>query len=134
MATQIIPDFDLPVDRENTDAAKYDVRTQVFGNENVQPLWVADMDLPAPPFLQDALSKRIAHPCYGYTVQSKALKQSVQWWMEKEHEVMVDPGSILFSPSLSYGVARSSTTGTDSPAAPLIIHLLLSFNSCAISS
>ncbi len=100
MATQIIPDFDLPVDRENTDAAKYDVRAQVFGNENVQPLWVADMDLPAPPFLQDALSKRIAHPCYGYTVQSQALKQSVKWWMEKEHEVMVDPGSILFSPSV----------------------------------
>jgi len=100
MTTQTIPDFDMPVDREETDAAKYDVRTQVFGNEKVQPLWVADMDLPAPPFLQDALIKRIEHPCYGYTVQSKALKQSVQWWMEKEHEVVVDPGSILFSPSV----------------------------------
>jgi cystathionine beta-lyase len=100
MKTTMIPDFDLPVNREATDAAKYDARRRIFGNNTIQPLWVADMDLPAPPFLQDALIKRIQHPCFGYTVQSRALKKSVQWWMREEHAVTVGPEEILFSPSV----------------------------------
>ncbi len=100
MKTSIPPDFDQPINREATDAVKYDARIHVFGTNAVQPLWVADMDLPVPPFLQEALSARIHHPCYGYTMQSNALKKSIQWWMQEEHGVRVGPEEILFSPSV----------------------------------
>jgi cystathionine beta-lyase len=112
-----IPDFDLPVNREATDAAKYDACRRIFGNEKVQPLWVADMDLPVPPFLQEALVKRIEHPCFGYTVQSRSLKESVQWWMGKEHGCLVDESVICFSPSvvttMSNGVAAFTGEGEE---------------------
>jgi len=96
----IISDFDKPVHRQSTDAAKYDARKSVFGSDTVQPLWVADMDLPVPPFLQDALVKRIQHPCYGYTMQSRALKEAIQWWMWEEHGCRTGAETILFSPSV----------------------------------
>ncbi len=96
----IIPDFDRPVRRQSTDAVKYDARASVFGSDTVQPLWVADMDLPAPPFLQDALIKRIQHPCYGYTMQSRKLRDAIQWWMREEHECRTRADEILFSPSV----------------------------------
>ncbi len=100
MKTLIPPDFDQPINREATDAVKYDACGHVFGTNAVQPLWVADMDLPVPPFLQEGLRKRIEHPCYGYTMQSNALKKSIQWWMQEEHGVRVGPEKIFFSPSV----------------------------------
>ncbi len=107
MGTTIVPDFDLPINRQSTDAAKYDARKSVFGSSNVQPLWVADMDLPVPPFLQDALAKRIQHPCYGYTMQSRALKEAIQWWMREEHGCRTSAETILFSPSVVTSMCNS---------------------------
>ena len=37
-------DFDKVIPRANTNCIKYDVRQAVFGNPNVLPMWVADMD------------------------------------------------------------------------------------------
>ena len=99
MEEKIVPDFDAPVDRSGTNAEKLDSRRKIFGNETVQPLWVADMDLPSPPFLQKELIKRIEHPCFGYTEQSETLKGAVQWWMQEEHNLDVQADSIIFSPS-----------------------------------
>jgi len=115
MADNTIPDFATPVNRESTDAAKFASRKLVFNNNSLQPLWVADMDLTAPPFLQEALSRRVAHPCYGYTVQSKRLKKAVQWGMKQEHSLAVDLSAIHFSPSvvtsISHTIAAFTRTG-----------------------
>ena len=100
MTKTIAPDFDIPTDRSDTNAEKYDARERIFGNESVQPLWVADMDLPSPPFLQEALSERISHPCFGYTEQGEDLRGAVQWWMKNEHNLTVHTNNILVSPSV----------------------------------
>ncbi len=96
----IAPNFSDEINRLETDAEKFDSRLRIFGNDSVQPLWVADMDLGTPPFLQQALTERIAHPCYGYTEQSEKLKDSVIWWMNEEHNLSVEPIEISFSPSV----------------------------------
>jgi bifunctional pyridoxal-dependent enzyme with beta-cystathionase and maltose regulon repressor activities len=36
--------FDEPVDRENSDCIKYDLRKETFGARDIIPMWVADMD------------------------------------------------------------------------------------------
>jgi cystathionine beta-lyase len=97
----VVPNFDTHVDRSNSSSEKFESRGRIFGNETVQPLWVADMDLPIPPFLQDALVKRISHPCFGYTEQSSKLNESVKWWMKEEHQLEIDSLDILFSPSVA---------------------------------
>ena len=35
--------------------------------ERVIPLWVADMDFPAAPFILDVLRRRLEHGVFGYT-------------------------------------------------------------------
>jgi cystathionine beta-lyase len=94
-------DFERVSSREGTQAEKYDVRTRYFGRADVTPLWVADMDLPSPDFLTDALRERIAHPVYGYTTQYDAIFDAVRWWMQTEHGVgALDREWMLLSPSV----------------------------------
>jgi len=40
--------FDEPINRENTASLKYDIRKEKFGNADVIPMWVADMDFRTP--------------------------------------------------------------------------------------
>lgn len=65
-------DFDQIIDRSGTASEKYDNRQQIFGNADVMPLWVADMDFATPPAITQALAERAAHPVYGYTIFPKA--------------------------------------------------------------
>ncbi len=37
-------DFDEIIDRQNTRAFKYDYRKEIFGTDDLIPMWVADMD------------------------------------------------------------------------------------------
>ncbi len=72
--------------REATFTEKYDARIEKFGTKDVMPLWVADMDLPTSPAIQEALSTRIAHPIFGYHHFSDRYFQSIQHWMLRQHK------------------------------------------------
>ncbi|NLA61693.1 MAG: cystathionine beta-lyase, partial [Bacteroidales bacterium] len=37
-------DFDQVIDRSNTNSIKIEALEEVFGNKDITPLWVADMD------------------------------------------------------------------------------------------
>jgi cystathionine beta-lyase len=78
-------DFDTPIDRSGTYSVKYDEREAKFGRDDCLPLWVADMDLPAPRCVTDALIKRASHPIYGYTVYPDRFYESIVAWMKKRH-------------------------------------------------
>lgn len=77
--------FDTIIPRENTSCVKYDLRKSIFGNEDVIPMWVADMDLPTPNFIIDALVQRLKHPILGYTIRDKAFYDAIIWWNKKRH-------------------------------------------------
>jgi cystathionine beta-lyase len=100
MDREITCNFDLPPSREDTYTEKYDARQRLFGRNDVTPLWVADMDLPAPGFLTKALQQRISHPLYGYTEQYDAVFTAIQWWLQDQHGVEIDREAILLSPSV----------------------------------
>ena len=57
--------FDAVIDRAGTACEKWDGRKEVFGREDVIPLWVADMDFACSPAIVEALKARAAHPIYG---------------------------------------------------------------------
>ena len=48
-------DFDKLVERRGTGAIKWDALEERFGNADLLPLWVADMDFETPPFIVEAL-------------------------------------------------------------------------------
>ena len=83
--------FDKVIQRENTSCVKYDLRKSIFGNENVLPMWVADMDIATPDFILDALTERIKHPILGYTIRDKAFNDAVVSWNLKRHDWAIKP-------------------------------------------
>jgi cystathionine beta-lyase len=100
MGEKTIYDFDRVISREGSHAEKYDARQRYFGHADVEPFWVADMDLPSPAFLVEALRDRLDHSMLGYTEQYEQVFDSIRWWMEHEHHASVEQKWILLSPSV----------------------------------
>lgn len=105
-------DFDREIDRSDTQSAKWGViqdpdnparwiaTDDYFGENRLLPLWVADMDFPAPQPVIDALVKRARHGIYGYTIQTERYHQSVVDWMDRRQGWKVDPTWILCTPGV----------------------------------
>jgi cystathionine beta-lyase len=108
-------DFDIEIKREGTASLKYEARQSMFGAANVVPLWVADMDFAAPAAVTQALSRRAAHPIYGYTVYPESLYESLIDWLKRRHSwevcrdwIMMCPGVV---PSLHAAVMAFASAG-----------------------
>lgn len=93
-------DFDEIIPREGSDSVKYDRRKEVFGTENVMPMWVADMDFKAPDFIISALQKRLEHGIMGYSVRPAEYTQSIKKWLKKRHNWCINEDWICFSPGI----------------------------------
>lgn len=94
------PDFDCEISREGTASVKHDGRGAYFGNEDLIPLWVADMDFAAPAAVTHALQKRAAHPIYGYSFCPDSLFEALIGWLRKRHGWEVHKEWIVLSPGV----------------------------------
>ena len=92
--------FDNKVNREETGAIKYDLRENIFGKNDITPLWVADMDFETPDFIRDAVFKRMQHPIYGYSLREDGYYNSIVNWMYNRHGWKIDRDWIIFSPGI----------------------------------
>lgn len=104
--------FDQGVRREGTGCIKWDIRKEVFGREDVIPLWVADMDFAAPDAVVQAIIERAKHGAFGYFTHDPRDTQAVVNWMKTRHNAEVSSESVLFSPGVvdSLCVAVASVT------------------------
>jgi cystathionine beta-lyase len=96
--------FDELIDRTNTNCIKYDARKMFFGDANVLPLWVADMDFKTPDFIVDAIKKRAEHEIFGYTFRAETYNQSIVNWLKRRHNWEIKPEWISFSPGVVAGL------------------------------
>jgi len=85
--------FDQIIDRKHTNCVKWDE----CPNEDVLPLWVADMDFPTAPCVQEAIVRRAAHGCYGYTLVPDAYYQAIQDWFATRHQWNIERDHILYT-------------------------------------
>lgn len=96
----MIYDFDEPVDRQGTSCVKYDLRNDVFGKGDIIPMWVADMDFKTPPFIIDALRKRLDHEILGYTFRRDEYFTSLIEWVNRRYSWNISREWITFSPGI----------------------------------
>ena len=96
-------DFDKIIHRADTNCVKYDLRKKVFGNAEVLPMWVADMDFETPDFAREAVLHRAAHPIYGYHFKDDAYFQSVMGWLKRHHDWEVEQDWLFFTPGVVCG-------------------------------
>ena len=73
--------FDKIVPRRNSNSVKWDLAE----NEDVLPLWVADMDFCTAPPVIEALERRVRHGIFGYTKVPKAYFDAITGWFERRH-------------------------------------------------
>lgn len=72
-------------ERKQTDSLKWDALKERYGNKNLLPLWVADMDFSAPSSVQEALKERIEHGIFGYSLVPEDYFSAYDGW-QKRHE------------------------------------------------
>lgn len=97
--------FDEVIDRSATNTIKIERLKDMFGREDLIPLWVADMDFLSPPEVTDALRERTDHGLFGYTLPSDSYYNSIISWMENHHGYIVNKKEITFIPGVVKGFA-----------------------------
>jgi cystathionine beta-lyase len=113
-------DFDKEIDRTGTASLKYDKRQSMFGAAGVIPLWVADMDFGAPAAVTRALSRRAAHPVYGYTVFPDSLYESLIDWLRRRHGWEIERDWIMMCPGVVPSLHATIMTFAQ-PGEPVIV-------------
>lgn len=87
-------------DRKHTDCDKWDGCKAQFGEEDLLPLWVADMDFEVPVCVKDALKKYVDFGAYGYYVVPQSYYDAFISWEEKYHGYKVEREWIRFAPGV----------------------------------
>ena len=86
-------DFDTIIPRRGTNSYKWDTPEE----ENVLPMWVADMDFRTAPTIVEALQRRVAHGIFGYTKVPETYYDAVVRWFESRHRWRIDPRWIIYT-------------------------------------
>ena len=94
MLDNIEYNFDEEINRKNTNCAKYDGLKKYFGYEDLNPLWVADMDFKTPSFINDAIINAAKNSLYGYSIDSDEIYQSIINWQNTQHNWQINKEDI----------------------------------------
>jgi cystathionine beta-lyase len=100
-------DFDNIIPRQGTGSRKWDALDNVFGSDEVLPLWIADMDFSSPKAVSTAIIERANHPIYAYNTQDSSLYQSLIEWAKKRHGWEIEQEWILLAPGVVPSISIS---------------------------
>ncbi|WP_321369954.1 MalY/PatB family protein [uncultured Draconibacterium sp.] len=85
--------FDEKVVRRGTNSYKWDSKT----NDDIIPLWVADMDFKTAQPIIDALSNRVQHGIFGYTKVPDAYYNAVISWFGRRHNFTIEKEWMIYT-------------------------------------
>lgn len=88
--------FDEVIDRRHYRSAKWDLKD----NEDVIPMWVADMDFKAAPAIIKALEKRISHGIFGYTNTPDEYYKALSSWFSRKHNLIFKKDHVILVPAV----------------------------------
>ncbi|MFP4283638.1 MAG: MalY/PatB family protein [Opitutales bacterium] len=83
-------------DRAGTGSLKW----EKYAGTDILPMWVADMDLPSPPTVIEALEARARHGIFGYTKPYEGVVSAVQDYLSRDHGLAVAPRELVWFPGL----------------------------------
>lgn len=119
-------DFDTLPDRRGTASLKWDFGGRIAGREGLLPLWVADMDFVAPPFILEAVARRAAHGVFGYTLEPESWFEAAMGWLAARHGWRVRREWLVAAPgvvqTVSAALAAASGPGDRVVIQPPVYH------------
>mgnify|MGYP001622932489 FL=1 len=121
-------DFTSHLERRGMDAIAVDGLGTGFAPDkpkegfDVIPMWVADMNFPTLPEIQDAIIARAKHPAFGYFSPSDAYFDSIIRWQKDRHGVEgLTRAHIGYENGVLGGVV-SALTAFAAPGDPVLVH------------
>ena len=100
-------DFDELVDRRQVAALKVNAASmkRIFGEADLFPSWVADMDFKAAPSVIAGLEARAAHGVFGYEYRPESLAEAIVGWNRERHGWHIASEHLLACPSVLNAIA-----------------------------
>lgn len=100
-------EFDNVVNRYGTYSTQWDYVKDRFGEENLLPFTISDMDFKAPQGVSDVLIKATNRGIFGYTRwNNPEFKGAITNWYLRRYKARIDPSSIVYSPSVIFSLAK----------------------------
>ena len=92
--------FDQEIDRRHTDSIKW----SKYADQDIIPMWVADMDFTSPPEIIEAMHRRIEHGVFGYAAPPETLIETVVDHLQRQYEWTVHRDWLVWLPGLVSGL------------------------------
>ena len=94
--------FDRVWQRRGSDSLKWDGYAGRYGysDPDLLPMWVADMDFPAPQAVREALEQTARKGFFGYPAPPDAYYRASVDWLQKRHRFAPDPDWLLPAPGV----------------------------------
>ncbi|WP_312643418.1 aminotransferase class I/II-fold pyridoxal phosphate-dependent enzyme, partial [Hydrogenoanaerobacterium sp.] len=112
--------FNEVIDRTNTNSLKHDFAAERGKPAGILPLWVADMDLKAPPEVTEALTKSAQHGIFGYSDTKHSYFTALQNWYASHFGWDIEPDWLVKTPGVVYALAMAIRALTNEGDAVII--------------
>ncbi|WP_439437646.1 MalY/PatB family protein [Salinivibrio costicola] len=100
-------DFDTPIDRKGTYCTQWDYVSDRFGQADLLPFTISDMDFAIPQPIINALKTRLEHPVLGYSRWNHDdFKSAIRHWYKTRFECDIDTEWLVYGPSVIYIVSK----------------------------
>ena len=113
-------DFDRYTERRGTNSLKYDFAVERGRPADALPLWVADMDFPAPPCVLDALAATVSHGIFGYSDTKADYTAAVTGWFARRFGWQPQAEWLVKTPGVVFALAMAVRAATEPGDAVLI--------------
>lgn len=113
-------DFDTVIERNHTNCLKYDFKTERGMEEDVLPLWVADMDFQTLPEIRSRLQEVVSHGIFGYSDGKEDYFTAVQGWYARHFGWEIKKEWLIKTPGVVYAIAAAVAAYTNEGDAVLI--------------
>ncbi|SER73642.1 cystathione beta-lyase [Propionibacterium cyclohexanicum] len=91
------------VERRGTNCLKWDALQERFGDPDLFPMWVADMEFSSPPQILQALRERVDHGAFGYGIPDDSYFEAFDAWAVRHHEARVERDWVRFATGVVNG-------------------------------
>ncbi|PSU45556.1 transcriptional regulator [Photobacterium frigidiphilum] len=100
-------DFSTTVNRYGTYCTQWDYVEDRFGQADLLPFTISDMDFETAPCIQQALQQRLEHGVLGYSRWNHDdFKLAITGWFEKRFNVHLPVESVVYGPSVIYIISQ----------------------------
>lgn len=119
-------DFTTIMDREGKDAIAIDIipipDAEIKEGFSKIPMWVADMNFPTVPTIQEAVIRRMNHPAYGYFSPTDAYYQAIMDWQRDRNGVAGIKKEHIGYENGVLGCVSSALRAFTSQGEPILVH------------